>query len=270
MRIWLFLGLCWLTPLAFAEALTLAHLPRFLPEEQSRRMQPLVDFLRQETALDIVLDTGSKNFVNYRDRVLAGEIAIAFQNYPLYADNHTAQALLLETQEAGDQFAGIIITNNLSNFKTLEEVKGELILFTGRYGVGAFTSPLAALQAVGIGQDAVRLQSVAGNANENVVIGVSVGDANVGFVRDRAVLAVCQRYIQPDSVRVLAEGVTMPSPLLISVSKTLPDTVQAKIKQGFLAANNQPELLKILGIRGFAELGETAAYWSKTLDFPLP
>jgi ABC-type phosphate/phosphonate transport system substrate-binding protein len=202
--------------------------------------------------------------------VLAGEITIAFQNYPLYADNRDSHTLLLEAQEAGNQFAGIIITNTFSNIEKIEQVKGKTILFTGRYGVGAFSSPLAALQAAGIGEEAVQLQSVAGNANENVVIGVSVGDADVGFVRDRAVLAACARYIQPNSVRVLAEGVTMPSPLLISVSKTLPDALKAEIKQAFLAANNQPELLKILGIRGFAELGETAAYWSKTLNFPLP
>jgi hypothetical protein len=60
MRLWLFIGLYCLNTLAFAEALTLAHLPRFLAEEQTRRMQPLVAFLQQQTGLLITLDTSSK------------------------------------------------------------------------------------------------------------------------------------------------------------------------------------------------------------------
>lgn len=234
---------------AAAAGYKISILPRYFPEKLTTMMTPLVEYLQKETGLPIELVL-TKDFKEYEKRLKSGEIAIGFENplvYTRVTPEHQAVAMAREQGE--DRFRGIVIVPAESPIGALTDLQGKRIVIVGETSAGGFLSQKLSLKEQGIAVSALKLDTAADNRQENVVIAVSVGDADAGFIRESA-LHVADQYIAPGSVKRVLETAWLPG-WALSVDGRVPTDVRDKISAAVLKLAPGSEPLKALEVDGF-------------------
>ncbi len=231
-------------------------LPRYFPEKMQAMMQPLAEYLAKESGLTIkVLPT--ENFQEYEKRILSGEIAIAYSNPLVYArvgDRHEALAMAVE--EDGDRFRGIVITRPDSPLKGLADLRDKAVMIVGKTSTGGFLSQKISLGEAGMNADKdLKLEVAADNKQENVIIAVSIGDVDAGFIRESA-FHVADAYIAPGSIKTMAETAWMPN-WALSVSRDMPAADKEALRAALLKLAKGDSVLKAIEAQGFRAAGDT-------------
>jgi phosphonate transport system substrate-binding protein len=240
-----------------AETYKLSMLPRYFPERLTAMMTPLAEYLSKSTGQDIQLVL-TKNFEDYEARVKSGEIAIGYENPVVFVnvlDRHQALAIAVAGED-GTRFRGIVITRPDSGIKTLADLAGKEVLMVGATSAGGFLSQKASLEKAGVPLDKIKLIEAADNRQENVVIGVSIGDADAGFIRESA-LHVADQYIQPGSVVSVAQTEWLPN-WAFSVDRALPADLKAGLQQAVVSLSADDPVMKAIGMTGFEQADDSA------------
>ena len=240
-----------------AETYKLSMLPRYFPERLTAMMTPLVEYLGKATGKDIQLVL-TKNFEDYAARVKSGEIAIGYENPVVFvnvSDRHEALAIAVAGKD-GTRFRGIVITRPDSGIKGLADLAGKEVLMVGETSAGGFLSQKASLAKAGIALDRIKLTQAADNRQENVIIGVSIGDADAGFIRESA-LHVADQYIQPGSVVTIAETEWLPN-WAFSVDRSMPDELKVALQQAVVSLSADDPVMKAIGMTGFDKADDSA------------
>ncbi len=252
-RVFLLLFLFLLAPVGHVTAgeYNLSMLPRYYPEKITAMITPLATYLSAETGLSIkpIL---TDNFADYEKQINSGRIAIGYENPVVYQNVSTVHEVVATAikGQGGDRFRGIIITRPDSNLKTLEDLKGRSIMIVARTSAGGYFSQAMTLMARGITVNRdCSLSVAADNKQENVIIAVSVGDVDAGFIRESA-LHKADKYIQPGSVKVMTQTAWLPN-WAFSLSRAMPQEDRDRIMTALLSLKKESEVLRAMGLNGF-------------------
>ena len=235
----------------YAEDYTFSILPRFFPEKLTAMTSPLVDYLSQETGNKIEL-TLTDSFANYQAQVLKGAFAIGYENPLVYvnvASTHEVIATALKGK-GGDKFRGIIIARPDSGITRFSDLRGKKVMIVGTSSAGGFLSQKLSFQKMGLNVNRdCQLIEAAANQQENVIIAVSIGDVDAGFIRESA-LHKADEFISPGSVKTIIETAWLPN-WALSVNRDMPDEQKNAVKTALLRLNEEDIVLQAMGLNGF-------------------
>lgn len=235
----------------------ISMLPRYYPERLVDMMSPLVEHVREATGLDLQLIL-AKDFRAYEERLASGEIAIGYSNplvYTRVSRRHQVVAMAVKG-EGGDRFRGILIARPDSGIRGLEDLPGKRVMIVAETSAGGWLSQKLSMLEQGIALDEVDLVEAADNRQENVIIAVSVGDVDAGFIRESA-LHVADKYIAPGSVESVTATAWLPN-WAFSVDRDLPPGVREALQGAVVGLEAGHPVLEAMGLTGFraAEDGE--------------
>jgi phosphonate transport system substrate-binding protein len=234
---------------ASAEDYKISIMPRFFNDKLTAMMTPLIEYLHQETGLALELVLATDN-ADYEKRLNRGEVAIGFGNPIVYVDTSSKHQVVAAAKELGeDRFRGIVIVPRNSSIKGLEDLRGKRVMITGKTSAGGFLSQKLSLMQAGIPLTDLKLETAADNRQENVVIAVSIGDVDAGFVRESS-LHVADKYIAPGSIKKAVETEWVPA-WAFSVDNKVPEDIKAKIAAAVLKLPPGSPVLKALEIDQF-------------------
>jgi phosphonate transport system substrate-binding protein len=235
----------------YADNLKISILPRYFPEKLTAMITPLAAYLSDETGFSIepVL---TDNFASYESELLKGKIAIGYEN-PLVYVNVSTQHNVIATAvkgEGGDKFRGIIISRPDSGISKIASLKGKRVMIVSKASAGGFLSQKLTLLENGLDVDRdCELSVAADNRQENVIISVSIGDVDAGFIRESAFHKAAQ-FIMPDSVKDLAKTAWLPN-WALSVNKDMPQSQKDAIQKALLKLTPDSPALQAMELKSF-------------------
>ncbi len=226
-------------------------LPRYFPEKLTAMMTPLAAYLSKQTGFAIkpVL---TDNFTDYEVKLMKGNIAIGYENPLVYVNVSSTHEVVARAVKGkgGDRFRGIIITRPDSGITKLSALKGKNIMIVGKTSAGGYLSQKLTLREHGIDVDKdCQLSIAADNRQENVIISVSIGDVDAGFIRESA-LHKADQFIMPGSIVSIKETAWLPN-WAFSVNKNLPQEVKTAIQKAVLKLPRNSEVLQAMGLTSF-------------------
>ena len=239
-----------------AEEYILSMSPLFSVEQPTAVLHPLAARLSEATGNDIrVLD--AENIDRYRAEILHGNIVIGYESPAVYvgiSNLHEAVAGAVTKQH--DTFSkGIIIARPESGITEPDDLKGKKIMIVSRESAGGFLSQKITLQEQGIDVERdCQLSEAANSHEENVIISVSIGDVDAGFIREYA-LHTADQYIAPGSVVSVIGTAPLPN-WVISVSRNMPQVQKDDLRKALLGLAPDDPALKALGIASFQEVSD--------------
>lgn len=235
----------------------LSMLPADYPEKINAIITPVAKYLSDKTGESIV-PVLTKNFAEYEADIQSGKIAIGYETPVIYtrvADSHEAVAMAVN-KDGKDRLRGVIITRPDSDIHTVNDLRHKSIMIVGKTATGGFLSQKLFLSERGLDfEKECDVSEAPDNKEENVIISVSVGDVDAGFLRENSV-HVADQYIQPGSITVMQTCAWMPN-WTASVARTLPDALKAQIKSAILQLGEDTAPLKALHIKGFKPAEDT-------------
>jgi phosphonate transport system substrate-binding protein len=256
------IALCLLALLSFpcssaaAEGYFLSMPPLFSAEQMNVMLKPLATRLSEETGNTIEVFL-AKNIDQYSAEVLHGTIVIGYETPVVYvniSNVHEAIASAVATQQDALP-RGIIITRPESGISGLGDLKGKKIMIASRISTGGFLSQKLTLQENGIDvEHDCQLTEATNYQEENVLISVSIGDVDAGFISEHA-LHKADQYIAPGSITVIATTAPLPN-WVVSVTRTMPQVQKDELKKALLSLSAEDPVSKALGISGFTSASD--------------
>jgi phosphonate transport system substrate-binding protein len=246
-----FILVCLSNNIVNAEDYKFSMLPRFFPEKLIAMTSPLVEYLSQETGQKIEL-TLTNSFSEYEVQILKGAFAIGYEN-PLVYVNIASEHEVIATAVKGtgaDKFRGIIISRPDSGITTISNLKGKKVMIVSKSSAGGFLSQKLSFQKMGMDVERdCELIEAAANQQENVIIAVSIGDVDAGFIRESA-LHKADEFISPGSVKTITETAWLPN-WALSVDKNVPAEQKKAIRTAILKLNKEDRVMQAMELDGF-------------------
>ncbi len=233
----------------------ISMLPRYYPDKLTSMMNPLAEYLSDQLGEKVRFEL-TKNFTDYENKVNNGTIDIGYENPLIFSkitSAHEAVAMAVDAHD-GEKFRGIVITRPDSDVKKLEDLSGKTVMIVSDTSAGGYLSQLLSLNKAHMEVKGITFLTAAENRQENVIIPVSTGDVDAGFIRESA-FGIADKYIMPKSIHTVAETAWLPN-WSISVKRDLPPEVRQKLVQAILSLKADDPILKAIGIAGFAKASD--------------
>ena len=236
---------------AAADVYEFSMLPRYFPKKIQSMIDPLSAYLSSEIGVPVT-PVLTKDFTEYENRLKSGEIEIGYENplvYTKVSASHEVLAMAIKG-EGGDRFRGIIIARPDSDVQALSDLKHKNIMIVGLTSAGGFLSQKLTLAESGIAVESdCDLEVASDNKQENVIISVSIGDVDAGFIRESA-LHIADQYIQPGTIKVVAPCAWLPN-WALSVNRSMPSSQKEAIKAAMIGLDKDSPVLKAMDVTGF-------------------
>ncbi|WP_417909592.1 phosphate/phosphite/phosphonate ABC transporter substrate-binding protein [Candidatus Electronema sp. PJ] len=234
-----------------AEELSLSIQPVFPPEKLTAMLAPLAEKL-SVVAKRNVRPMLTKNSAEYETELLRGKIAIGYQSPLLYvkaADRHEVLVTAVEGKN-GTQLRGIVISRPETGIAKASDLKGKRIMIVGKNSAGGYLSQKQTLKEAGlkVEQDCQLIEATE-NREENVIIAVSLGETDAGFITESA-LHKADDYIVPGSVTEVMKTAPLPN-WALSVNRALPQDLKESLQAALTGLPENDPALAALGISGF-------------------
>jgi phosphonate transport system substrate-binding protein len=241
---------------AAAEKYLLSMSPFFPAEQMTAMLQPLASWLSEETGnnIEVLL---AKNNDQYSAEVLHGNIVIGYESPAVYVNiSNVHEAIAGAVAIQHDTLPrGIIITRPESGISGIENLKGKKIMIVSRMSTGGFLSQKLTLQEQGIDVERdCQLNEATEQQEENVIISVSIGDVDAGFISEYA-LHKADQYIAPGSITAIATTAPLPN-WVLSVPRTMPQVQKDDLREALLRLSQEDPASKALGISGFTKASD--------------
>jgi phosphonate transport system substrate-binding protein len=241
---------------AFGRDYVISMLPRYYPEKLTSMMTPLAEHLSSKLGGNVKLVL-AKNFHDYENKINNGMIDIGFENPLIFSkvrESHQAIAMAVD-EKSGDKFRGIVISRPDSGVGGLKDLVGKDVMIVSDTSAGGYLSQLLSLNQAGINPSKITFITAAENRQENVIIPVSTGDVDAGFIRESA-FGIADKYILPGSVVKIEETAWLPN-WALSVNRNLPVDVQQNILNALLSLKGGDPVLKALSISHFKQASDS-------------
>lgn len=238
-------------PASASDVYEFSMLPRYFPKKIHSMIDPLAAYLSNAIGVQVnpVL---ANDFGEYENRLKSGEIEIGYENplvYTKVSETHEVLAMAIKG-EGGDRFRGIIIARPDSGIQAFSDLKHKKIMIVGETSAGGFLSQKLTLAENGLDvENDCELEVASDNKQENVIISVSVGDVDAGFIRESA-LHIADQYIQPGTVKVVAPCAWLPN-WALSVNRQLPAEMKSAIQAAMVKLDETSAVLKAMDVSGF-------------------
>jgi phosphate/phosphite/phosphonate ABC transporter binding protein len=211
------------------------------------RLSPLAQFLskRLHSPVKIVLTT---DFQDYERRLRNGEFDIAFSNPTHYAKtSHTNEIIVMQAKNGRSLLRGLIIVRADSNITYARGLIGHSVAIVSWESTAGYLSQKVFLEAQGIQvTKQLRLQEACQNKQENVILSVYHGDVDAGFINEDA-LHIVDAYVPPQHIRVIERTSWLPN-WALSIKRSLPVMVKARIRQAILGIKSGDPILKAMQV----------------------
>ncbi len=228
-----------------------AVLPRFFPIVIMERFGPLVDYLTEETGVDLEF-VMPNNFSAHIAMVRKGKALFSYQNPVVFAKVAGQVKPLAVASKGKDKtrFRGIIIVRTDSGIKNVADLKEKSVSVVSLQSAGGYISQKDFLAKNGISVEIDMIASeTEDNKQENVIFDVYSNKADVGFIRESALHRV-DKMIDPAKIKVLAATSWLPN-WVFSVHKSVPADVAAQIQNALLNIPAGSAVLKAAKLDGF-------------------
>lgn len=239
------------------EEYTLSMSPLFPVDQQETILSPLATRLSEETGNTITL-LPAKNIDHYTAEILHGNIVIGYESPAVYvrtSNVHEAIVSAVTPRYHAPVSQGIIITRPESGISGLEDIQGKKIMMVSRESAGGFLSQKLTLHEKGIDVERdCQLIEAAEQREENVIISVSIGDVDAGFISEDA-LHKADQYIAPGSIISVAKTAPLPN-WVISITRHMPQVQKNDLKKALLGLPQEDPALKALGIAAFTSVSD--------------
>jgi len=245
------------------KTIKVAVLPLYSAITLYDRYEPLMRYLSQKTGYEFKLVI-PRDFEDFMHVVKSGNVDFSYQNPYIFAliDREVDIKPLVTTigedspsegsREDGDRFRGVIITRQDSAIKDIRDLRNKRVLITSPKSAGGYLSQRLFLMQ--LGTDTERdLKIIDAKRQENVILGVYRGEADVGFVREAA-LVVWKDAVDMKKIRVLARTKPLPNWPFALCRNTHPSLIN-EVRR-LLNELNDKEILKAAKIRGFKTANE--------------
>jgi phosphonate transport system substrate-binding protein len=233
------------------EGYKFSMLPRYFPKRIRSMIEPMATHLSDELGVQVSAVLAN-DFNEYESRLKRGEIEIGYENplvYTKVSQRHEVLAMAVKGA-GGERFRGIIIARPDSEIGQIGDLKHKTIIIVGKTSAGGYLSQKLSLAENGIDveRDCV-LEEASDNKQENVIISVSIGDVDAGFIRESA-LHSADQYIQPGTIKMVAPCAWLPN-WALSVDRNLSSERKTAIQKAVLTLDKDSPALKAMGITGF-------------------
>jgi len=242
---------------ANAEDYTFSMLPRYFPEKLTAMVTPLTTYLTEtlQSPVKLVL---TENFDKYTMQVVSGTVDIGYENPLVYTQVSDQHEVIATAQMGadGNKFRGIIITSPNSDIKSIADLQGKKVMIVGKTSAGGYLSQKLALQEAGLDPERdCTIVEAANNHQENVIISVSIGDVDAGFIRESA-YHVADEFIMPNSIKEVVATNWLPN-WALSVNKSMAPEKKEQIRAAVLKLQADHPALKAMGLTGFEKASDS-------------
>jgi phosphonate transport system substrate-binding protein len=247
--------LCALAVPAQAQEYVLSILPRYYPERLTAMMTPLAEYLSAQTGEKVRLEL-SKDFTDYENKIKSGAIDIGYENPLIFSHvttAHEAIAMAVD-KDGGEKFRGIVISRPDSGIKQLADLTGKKVMIVSDTSAGGYLSQNLSLIKSSVDRKGINFVTAAENRQENVIISVSVGDVDAGFIRESA-LNIANQYIAPGSIAKIVETEWLPN-WALSIKRDMPPQFRQKLLTALLALKEDSPVIKAIGITRFRQASD--------------
>ncbi|MBP3039274.1 phosphate/phosphite/phosphonate ABC transporter substrate-binding protein [Bacillaceae bacterium Marseille-Q3522] len=231
--------------------LTLGFIPSQEAEQIADTVEPLEAYLTEELGVPVHAEV-MIDFVGLVEGMRTGQIDIGFTNpfgYVQAVDRAEVEVLLKAIRNGSDTYKAQFVTAADSGLDSIDDIVNTEGL-TWAYGDPLSTSgylfPASLLMDEGIEDLETYYQQTAVGGHDNAILAVYDGQADFATTFDdaRSILEKDHPDVK-DKLQVI--GYTDPIPNDgISVSKDLPDEWKTKIKDAFMAINDNSEVLEVM------------------------
>jgi len=236
-----------------------AYLPQYSHTESYTRHHGLIQYLRQETGLNI-RQVFPDTFDQHMKMVGENKIDISFSNpffYVKIARQYDARAFARIVEVAGkDKFRGQVICRKDTAIHTLADCRNKRWIAVDPSSAGGYLYPLGLFFNQGILRSDFREIAFApgpGGKQEKVILSVYAGKFDIGTIREGA-LDVVAGKIHVSSIRVIARTDPFPG-WVYAANRNLDKEVIEKIKQALVRLDfNQPRHRDILEAADFIKV----------------
>lgn len=231
---------CFISPARGEELIFSTH-PFANPAAIHKAFQPLIEYLRRETGLDIRMKIAS-SYTAHVTAVGRGRADLAFVGpapYVRIKDKFGGIELLARLRmkdDIGDKV--VIICRDDASYRSLADLKGRTFGFGDPQSYGSHYLPRWLLRESGVTVSALAAYDHVKN-HDNVVLSVLHGDLDAGGVR----LDVFARYASRP-LRVLAGPFNTP-PHAIVCRESLPEALRIKLRRSLMALGDPGVLSRI-------------------------
>lgn len=233
-----------------AEERVLSMQPAAPPEKLTAMLAPLAEKLSAALGgpvRTVLLNTAAA----YETELLRDKITLGYQDPLLYvkvSDRH--EVLAAAQSRNGGQLRGSIISRPQAGISGPEDLKGRTVLIVGRDSADGYLSQKRSLREAGLDAEKdCRLIEAAGGRAENVIIAVSLGDADAGFIPESA-LRSADAFILPGSVAEVMKTAPLPG-WALSASRSLPQELKERLQAFLTQLPEDDPVFAALGISGF-------------------
>lgn len=220
--------------------ITYAYLPQYAHEESYKRHHYLIEYLKQETGLNIK-QIFPRDFDEHIAMVGSGAIDISYSNpfvYAKIAQRYRALAFARVLERYGEgNFKGQIIVRADSGINSIKDCVGRRWIAVDATSAGGYLFQLGFFYDNGIEEedfDEIAFSPGPGGKQEKVVLAIYEGKYDVGSVRQGTLEVAENRYrLDISKLKVLASTQWYPG-WVYSARLGLDPLVVDKIKQAFL------------------------------------
>lgn len=243
-----------------ADVVTYAYLPQYSHTVSYQRHQPMVEYLRRETGLNIK-QVFPDTFDDHMKRVGQGKIDISFSNPFIYvkiAARYGARAFARTAEiNGGKRFRGqIICREDNKAIATIDDCRGKRWIAVDPASAGGYLYPLGLFMARGItsGDFAeIAFAPGPGGKQEKVVLAVYAGKYDIGTIREGTLKVVADK-IDIHAIRVVETTRWYPGWVYASRAG-LPAAVTERIKAALLKLDDSDHAShRILAAAHFAAI----------------
>ncbi|XOF34744.1 MAG: phosphate/phosphite/phosphonate ABC transporter substrate-binding protein [Candidatus Electrothrix sp. YB6] len=242
---------------AAAEEYTLSMQPLFSQEKTTAVLTSLAKALTKETG-NTISPLPVQNTDQYTADILHGNIVVGYENPSVYVRLSGVHEVIAAAVQGEDDkgLRGIIISRPEAGITKLTDLKDKNIMIVSRNSAGGFLSQKLSLREEGIDVEwDCQLSEAAEGREENIIISVSIGDVDAGFI-SKAALHAADRYIVPGSVTTVAETAPLPN-WTFSVSRNMPQEQKDDLREALLRLPEDTPAFRVLGITGFKAASDT-------------
>ena len=239
------------------EIYSISMFPGYSCEQLNNRISPLARYLSKKTGTT-VRPVIFSNFSIYTNRLINGTIAIGYEDSVVYvtaSDSHEVIAMAVNG-ESGDKLRGIIIARPDSGIESINDLNQKKIMILGQNSAGGYLSQKMTLLENGIEVERdCEIELSSDNKQENVIISVSIGDVDAGFIYESAIDSA-NKYVKPGSIKVVAYCAWLPN-WAFSVKRSLPEETKEAIKNALFELKKGAPELKAINVDQFRSASDS-------------
>jgi phosphonate transport system substrate-binding protein len=233
------------------EELTMGFIPSQEADKIADNVKPLEEYLSKELGIPVKAEV-MIDFVGLVEGMRTGQIDIGFTNpfgYVQAVDRANVEVLVKAIRNGSDTYKAQFITRADSGLTSVEDLvakEGLVWAFGDTLSTSGYLFPASKLMGMGVADLNTFYTQTAVGGHDNAVLAVLEGQADFGTTFDDA-----RTILEKDHPNVMDEvvviGYTDEIPNDgVSVRDGLSDEMKAKIKDAFLAINDNPEVLAVM------------------------